>query len=392
MNCIICEKNKALENCIACRSCKSDTSLVISFSNVKKIYKLTAEELNDADLPTITNGLRRKFLVSDINDLATKIYSELPDNNKRKMKYLATSANELRKKQIDEYIEKYDVDFIATVQNQIDTFMDTTYITLDEVIPQLENKYEEYKLKKDRQMRLVQNLDKYLKTYFDAKNIAKTLDLSPELTPYLKLSIFSDNNILIVIKKSQQYKSYIENSANETLGDIERSNIFDIIKILVKEYVLPIIAQIMRRSELEEKMKSKGLAIRSDSKMCRWYCDGGIELVKRNCHETANIENIDDIVDVMDEMNFLFSHTNYSNIVRNTRGGCRYRHRYNRYRDEYNGYGNSDSDSNPDDYRSSIYDKQKAQKIQALRDLSKTKSDLSKLPKNIAKLLEKMSK
>ncbi len=79
----------------------------------------------------------------------------------------------------------------------------------------------------------------------------------------------------------------------------------NIIGKYIKKYV--------RKYELIEKLAQKNLKLRSDSRLCNLYINGGIENMN---NLDVQINSVDDIVDIMEEMDFYFKHTNYKNMVK----------------------------------------------------------------------------
>lgn len=71
-----------------------------------------------------------------------------------------------------------------------------------------------------------------------------------------------------------------------------------------------------RRSELKHAFKKRKLVVRSDSVICDDYIEGGMSAVT---DRISDIKCMGDIVNIADEMNFLFTHTKYENLVENQR-------------------------------------------------------------------------
>lgn len=93
----------------------------------------------------------------------------------------------------------------------------------------------------------------------------------------------------------------------------------------VNKFIKKIIEKENRYSSLEEKLKSRGLELRSDSKLCNNFLQG------------SNEYSIDEIVDIMEQMNWFFTHTDYSSYC-NEFSSQRRNYEYDYYydKDEYN--------------------------------------------------------
>ena len=89
MKCINCDKdlNKMWGDRI-CKPCRYDPLAMMSYTDVKKKYKLTADELDNADIFYISftahNKLCTKYLVKHVEKLVYDLTKDLDDKDPRK--------------------------------------------------------------------------------------------------------------------------------------------------------------------------------------------------------------------------------------------------------------------------------------------------------------------
>lgn len=95
MNCYSCDnlitdKNKTKYE--LCKKCSFDPNIGITLTDVKKKYKLTEDELDDAELFCITfhsNGYSgTKYLIAEVEELAEELTKDLDNTDSRRMAYL----------------------------------------------------------------------------------------------------------------------------------------------------------------------------------------------------------------------------------------------------------------------------------------------------------------
>ena len=90
MNCVGCGKEISKryvdEICVECRF---DPLVVISTTEIKKKYRLTDDDINNADLFSITfnthGNIGTKYLISEIEELVEKLVKDLPESDKKKL-------------------------------------------------------------------------------------------------------------------------------------------------------------------------------------------------------------------------------------------------------------------------------------------------------------------
>ena len=68
-----------------------------------------------------------------------------------------------------------------------------------------------------------------------------------------------------------------------------------------------------RRQELTEALRIHGLSLRSDSKLCNAYIEGGLKTLSERTY--GRYQTISDIVETMLEMAFYYDHTDYDSLV-----------------------------------------------------------------------------
>ena len=102
-------------------------------------------------------------------------------------------------------------------------------------------------------------------------------------------------------------------------------SLFKIVFDITNLFLINFVAKHNRRKELIFKLAQRDLVLRSDSKLCQLYIEGGVDhlntVVKQhNGLQIGPIGSVDDIVDVMEEMDFYFTHTKYSELMKNKNG------------------------------------------------------------------------
>src|SRR3989304_6047599 len=75
-----------------CGNCSFSSSVSIFKSEVKQLYKLTDDDLDDADLfsihPIIHRNVTTKYLIKEVEEFVSNFTKDLPDDDKRKIAYL----------------------------------------------------------------------------------------------------------------------------------------------------------------------------------------------------------------------------------------------------------------------------------------------------------------
>ena len=101
-------------------------------------------------------------------------------------------------------------------------------------------------------------------------------------------------------RKEQLVNILNENRINPNINNRDFDNYLD-----GREPVQNIAGKIIRERELKNMLQQKGLQLRSDSKLCDDYIEGCSDL------------SVHEIVETMETMNFLYTKTNYRNIMNN---------------------------------------------------------------------------
>lgn len=207
------------------------------------------------------------------------------------------------------------------------------------------------------------NLNKYIdhkichdyiyQNYFDENQV-----INLEQIPYLILFILNKKKLLKNAIKSYNlpktkykklYSAYI--NCTDTSTNLSITNDLDTLVKYIKE-------KEFRFEDLNSKLNVKGLVLRSDSVLCSKYLEGNDDY------------SCDEIVDIMEQMNWFFSHTNYSYYCRKyaenkkkSRYSLNYNYDYD-YNSKYCNYSDSDSNSNSEcsyyNKKKEIYNKEKS--------------------------------
>uniref|UniRef100_A0A6C0C7D5 Uncharacterized protein n=1 Tax=viral metagenome TaxID=1070528 RepID=A0A6C0C7D5_9ZZZZ len=157
MRCINCFELLNLRNQKEiCPPCRSNPEVMISATNAKKKYMLTKDEIEKSKLAfeedeieidlffckiTPMHVYGSKYLVNDIEDLASKIFECVDDDDKRKQKYLKNVDDEKlallddMRENIQVYLEENDIDPEDDILSFIEEVIKRKYETdLSEVI------------------------------------------------------------------------------------------------------------------------------------------------------------------------------------------------------------------------------------------------------------------
>ncbi|AYV81170.1 MAG: hypothetical protein Harvfovirus19_15 [Harvfovirus sp.] len=315
--CATLRKNNQTE---ICPKCKKDTTVTITFTNARKLYKLTESDIDDGNLYTINVNYHgspgRKYLIKDIENLAKKIFDQLPNTDKRKIKNLSSLTKKKNLHAINKYISgKYTEPFISQINDLIQQHANGL-ITYDDATNAIEARYTLF----NNKVSFKDLLHKYISEQFSKASLTR-LALNDELIDLISDDItlyFKYNNqvgFIHLITASQDYQLFAndDNHINFSEIDIDRSGLIAKLKTVAEQIIFPAVVKLYRREDLIKKLTEHGLTLRHDSKLCTWYLEGGISLVKSNS-VGQTIHNLDDIVNIMDEMNFYHTKTNYASI------------------------------------------------------------------------------
>ena len=213
MSCHFCKsKLKYYENDL-CTKCKYDSDIVISFSEVKRKYKLTDEDIGNGNLLCIEflmyNTYCRKYLIDDIEKLACELTENLDINDKRKRAYIKQKniRDELKRKkqnkeqkmeEIKEYVEissqKHDIKIGIddSIQEMLDKYSESdnisvTYASL-KIILYMEQKIKIIKKQNIRK----EEINNFIKNKYGTEYIKPILKIAP-YKKYMNHSINKDD-------------------------------------------------------------------------------------------------------------------------------------------------------------------------------------------------------
>jgi hypothetical protein len=210
-----------------CNDCLCDSSLVISVSEIKRIYKLTDANIENAKLIKSSHKYHGvKYLRKDIEELVQTVMKDLSDDNKQKISYLRQTSKVLhsgknkkivadRTKFIMEYLvdiaTKYDTIDITKerrICNAIARFAKTTDITaINLIIPIIEETIQKH----NRRSKIYTMIDLQIDPKYTHRAKA-----SPECNEYIKSGLFLDltfanikNNIEIDMQRDDRIKNIL---------------------------------------------------------------------------------------------------------------------------------------------------------------------------------------
>lgn len=305
MECYNCEKSITKYNKKQlCRECTFDPTIVISLTDVKRKYKLTEKELEEAALFSITFQIHRntgtKYIISEVEKLAEEITKDLEDTDKRKIAFLrqkiimkqikTEKENLLEKKQkIEEHVKVLmqkldhteDINECLIIE-LIDKYLkdpnisifDAAYNVFNDIVKIIE----EHKKKREKR----ENMDILINEKIDRKYIKKAKE-HPTYHEYIEkegLSIKKcyskiENFIIKEINKIERKKrmnkllkktipqDYMKDAIENPIyaNFVESGDIDDIdnIALCTKDYVGDIIAQKNRKREIDKRLNEMAL-------------------------------------------------------------------------------------------------------------------------------------
>jgi len=369
MNCYVCTKKirkNLSELCSDCRYYKT-----ISKTKAIKEFYLTEDELLDANIycheSTVYGWPSNLFIRAEVEKLAADIFAKQELLDKRKIKYVNKFAIKAR-------------------QDKINDFIDSTLSSEKKYIQFLKSKLQsipEYILYINDEKVTYSHICKILMELYQTKS--KNDYNSMKKLENIKNIIL--NNDFVIINNTTELSTYINNETIEHTDNDALNKHVCILQNKIDDHK----QKQHRQNILTAKLKQKGLIIRPDSFLCKWYISGGINNVNKNL-DGANITSIDDIVDIMDEMNWYYTKTNYDSINKNL---------IKKYtKKEYIYYDDSDDDDDDDDYNNgyrveyvhikSIPEINKEAKALAIAQLKYTfnAKQYSELPTNVKKIIK----
>lgn len=319
-----------------CLECKYKT---ISRTNVKKLYKLTDDDLDDHDAELnsydiIVRGTAGiKYFPDEIEKLVTKICNNLDESNKadkkKKDKLMANILKKNNKKELESSLgEKYyectkNDKIHDLIQNYINLSSDNKKVK-DDIKKKILTIYDDLKNAEKIKKQYIDMIDTTIKKRYTQDFITKLIKKGGKISP---------TSVMLCIKETDTYNKLTQNVIPELNDEksLLKSDIFDKFDVHAKQYVINVSEQDERKTVLIEKLAQKGLVLRDDSKLCQYYIEGDVTRVMART-EIKNINSVDDVVDIMDEMNFYYTKTNYETVHK------KIMYRYNDHHRHYNRY------------------------------------------------------
>jgi hypothetical protein len=323
MDCLCCYGKLPKTNKVRlCSKCKSDKTLLMSATNIKKIYGLTDEDLNSVDNNfhffefkyKCVSG--RRFIIKEIEDYVVK---QIENGNKKlekKLKVIQTKKEKKEKKDLKTL--EINTFLSQNIRNKthsdileiIDEYIESNNISLDKISIKISEKDKQITKNIEHKQLFFNNLKKIIiNKLSNNKYFIHELKLE-EYIKFINSIEYSNfiNTISIWIRKYESKYHQCISSVNE----IYKSGLLEIVYTDLKYDILKISSKYFRKNQLIEALKNQNLTLRQDSKICDWYINGGIENV--NDKSEIHIESINDIVDIMIEMNFYHTCTKYAYV------------------------------------------------------------------------------
>lgn len=291
MNCYNCNV-KLLKREELCKDCKFNDEVTISKTNVKKLYKLTDNDLNDPDLYyftfSIMHGYGTRYMIEDIEDLVEEITDcEITDK-----RYIAlTKIREKRDKKINDIkimdekiqvvkdllrtmIEKEDLNqYIDQMKFLIDNdfYLDIKNYDIDDkeiyekLLDVIENKAKKvFELNQLIKNHYKEEYDKYIKVLRSDSLIYKEcmdkyLNRDQE---YLIKRLFNELDKDLTTKETNHRMNQIETLLVEKNKDIcKNENFYECIRMTAgyKKYIEGSVAE----TEIDDSVKKIGKTVRT---------------------------------------------------------------------------------------------------------------------------------
>lgn len=229
------------------------------------------------------------------------------------------------------YLTDEDLDDVFSMDTHSNTYGKSQTITLyleSEIITTADNKFgnfNEYKENKERQKQDRKNKreEKKNSEINNRKNMVRDIfkkhKFKYELDDTLEMYIEEGNNGIRKFNRSND--KFMEKLPRlRTFAIIRNEDLEDNLEEItdsnqLEQYIIDLNNSINtekeRRKILNEALIKRGLKLRSDSKVCTAYIEGGIEEVMEIDY---GLKSVDDIVNLMEEMSFYFNKTNYKKI------------------------------------------------------------------------------
>lgn len=298
-----------------CSSCKSNKSLTITATNVKKTYGLSDEELDtnnffSFDVKTRNGGYGRKFFVKEIDAyVAKEIENGNEKFNKKKKKADEKLIVETKTSEINNFVNKNIVNCthpnITEIKNE---YVMSKFIKLDDIKDKLIEEDKKIAIYQNNYTNFFSSLTEILAEKINITNFKTEFGINEK-----DLSVFKTCNVYKTIAINHDFEAYYSqnlfNNTINTVGEIIKTHIPEIIYAQIINDLKLEAFRVIRQGELTNLLKSKNLVLRSDSKLCQYYIKGGLTEVNNNMDNA--VTSVNEIVDIMEEMNFYHKFTNY---------------------------------------------------------------------------------
>ena len=154
-----------------CENCYWNYDIIIYKSQAKKLYGLTDEDIDKADIFCIKENYKKtkkettKYLIRDIEKLASNLVKDLPDDNPKKITYLIQIKIKEDKKKEEEQLKKRKQDFKKYLEILFEKYS-KTYKDVVEMDKEDYIKYIIYKYSFDPNTKFVDSVNR-ISTYFE---------------------------------------------------------------------------------------------------------------------------------------------------------------------------------------------------------------------------------
>ena len=256
MNCISCNKeinSKSTKN--ICLDCRFDPDVMISYTDVKKKYKLTDDEIDSTKLFfvqfKIHGNIGTKYLRSEIEHLADELTKDLDPYNKKRQAYLKQKEliDEIKKKEEEyinmkkkikedvlELVKKYDVVVDDVTKCYVDELFEDINVTKEKNrnTMRIVEKVGKWYRKKELKIKKKNKIEKQIKKKIKKKYHQYAFDHNA-YQQYINLKIKTATDAIEIINKDLQFK--IEKDRKDKKMQIEREKREKKIKEKIEEQI-----------------------------------------------------------------------------------------------------------------------------------------------------------
>lgn len=323
-----------------CLVCKRDDNKTITATNAKKKYGLTDidlgnESLNCFVVSSYGAGVGYKFFVEEIEKYIEnmvnlgdkKIIKKKQKNDEEKMKKQKTT--EISKFMLNNIKNQHHPDIISLKHE----YIISKVLVLEDISQKMKDIDDKITVEEQKKLLFFDNLTSIVVDKLNDDKYWNQLGFSDEFK--------SLKNEIMFVKYIKNLKKHITDTYDKfnnnivSKGEILKTEIADKLAIEHSNVLISRYRQSVREHELIQKLKKYNLELRSDSKLCKYYIEGGIKMVNENMDNP--ISSVDDIVEIMNEMNFYHNKTDYPGINRSQLLKYSY-YVYESDSDDYNGY------------------------------------------------------